>query len=128
MSGSGGSRSDWSDDGASGGGAATGGGGAGGGGTPATDPCLKVRRGPINSPRAAVLTPLKVGDVLKVRVTPSGTRMVLEVVDAAGNLGGSLTFVGYLEVIDCIISRGFAYQAVLISISGGIYEVRVEPV
>lgn len=63
-----------------------------------------------------------------VRVNATGARPVLEVADARGNLAGSLTFVGYLEVIDCILSRGKSYRAVIVNIAGGIYEVRVEPV
>lgn len=68
------------------------------------------------------------GDALVVKVNPAGARFVLEVADAQGNLAGSLTFVGYLEVIDCILSRGKSYRAVIVNIAGGIYEVRVEPV
>ena len=97
----------------------------GGGGE---DPCLKVRRGPINSPKANVLAPLNVGDVLAVDVDASGSRPVLVVADAAGNIAGSLTFIGYLDIIDCILSRGFSYKATITNISGGIYEVRVDPV
>ena len=126
MSGSGGSRSDWSDEGSSGGGAS--GSGGGGVGTSVADPCLKIRRGPINSPRAAVLAPLKIGDMLNVNVNVSGSRPVLEVLDVAGSLAGSLTFLGYHEVIDCMLSRDIKYRAVIIAISGGIHEVRVEPI
>ncbi len=90
---------------------------------------MKIRRGPINSPKAGVLKPLKVGDTLGVRVNSHGPRPVLEVFDTKTNaVAGSLTFVGYLELIGCIIDRQIGYKAVIINISGGIYEVRVEPV
>ena len=120
MSGSGGSRGDSP---------SSGGGGSGGagGGQPA-DPCLKIRRGPINSPKPAVIAGLKVGSVLIVRVRTVGTSLVLVVEDSNGAVAGSLTFVGYLEIVDCIWNRGINYQAVVINIAGGVCEVRVEPV
>jgi hypothetical protein len=65
--------------------------------------------------------------VLDVVVRLRGMTPILAVVDAAGNDAGSLTFVGYLELIDCIQNRGFDYQATIIQISGGAYEVKVEP-
>ncbi len=119
MSGSGGSRGDSPSSG--------GGGSVGGGGQPA-DPCLKTRRGPINSPKPAVVAGLKVGSVLSVRVRTVGTSLVLVVEDSGNAVAGSLTFVGYLEIVDCIQNRGVSYQAVVINIAGGVYEVRVEPV
>jgi hypothetical protein len=39
-----------------------------------------------------------------------------------------VTFVGYLEIVDCIESRGFTYQATITNIAGGACEVRVDPV
>lgn len=120
MSGSGGSRGDSPSSGG-------GGSGVGGGGQPA-DPCLKIRRGPINSPKPAVIAGLKVGSVLSVRVRTVGTSLVLVVEDSNGAVAGSLTFVGYLEIVDCIQNRGISYQAVVINIAGGVCEVRVEPV
>jgi hypothetical protein len=91
------------------------------------DPCRKTRRGPINSPKAAVLAPLSVGSVLSVDVVLSGSTPVLVVKTAGGAVAGSLTFVGYLEIIDCITTRGFKYEATIVNISGGVHEVRVEP-
>lgn len=56
----------------------------------------------------------------------SGVRPIL-VVSKNGNIAGSLTFVGYLDVIDCILNHGYSYRAVIENISGGNYGVRVEP-
>jgi hypothetical protein len=113
MSGSSSSRSD--SDGFSGG---------GGGGS---DQCTRSRRGPINSPKSAVLAPLGVGSVLGVEVRRPGSSPILTVTDAAGTSAGSLTFVGYLEIVDCIENRGFTYKATITNASGGSYEVRVDP-
>jgi len=113
MSGTNGSRDD-----------APGHGGSVGGGS---DPCQKTRRGPINSPKAVVLSKLSVGSLLKVDVHMSGATPILAVFDNAGTPAGSLTFIGYLEVIDCIQNRGVTYKATIINITGGVYEVRVEP-
>lgn len=115
MSGSSGSRDD------SGGGSAVGGGDG-------VDPCARARRGPINSPQAAVLTPLSVGSVLQVIVDNRGPAPILALQNAAGQRAGSLTFNGYLTLIDCIRNRGYTYQATIMAINGGIYEVRVEVV
>ena len=119
MSGSGGSRGDSP---------SSGGGGSGGAGGQLADPCLKIRRGPINSVKPAVVAALKVGSILNVRVRTVGTSLVLVVEDSTGAVAGSLTFVGYLEIVDCVQNRGVSYQAVVINIAGGVYEVRVEPV
>lgn len=97
-----------------------------GGGDP--NPCEISRRGPINSPQAAVLGTMSVGDVLQVVVDSSGVAPILVVQNNAGDRAGSLTFVGYLTLIDCIQSRGFTYQATITAINGGVYEVRVESV
>lgn len=91
------------------------------------NPCQKTRLGPINSPKASVLSKLSKGDVLDVAVHMSGTTPILVVQDSSGAGGGSLTFVGYLEIIDCIQNHGVQYKATIINISGGVYEVRVEP-
>jgi hypothetical protein len=114
MSGSGSSRND---DGAS-----------TGGDRGPSDPCTKSRRGPINSPKPAVLAPLRVGSILGVEVRRPGASPILTVTDASGAAAGSLTFVGYLEIVDCIESRSFTYQATITNIAGGIYEVRVDSV
>jgi hypothetical protein len=66
--------------------------------------------------------------VLGVEVRRPGSSRILTVTDAAGSAAGSLTFVGYLEVIDCIENRGFTYKATITNIAGGSYEVRVDPV
>ena len=126
MSGSSGSRDDGPTGGSGGGGG--GGGGTGGGDAVPLDPCLRLHRGAINSPKEIVLRPIRVGDILQVRVNATGTRPILIVADTNGKEAGSLTFPGYLQVIECIRDRQFRYKAVVEKISGGIYEVRVEPV
>jgi hypothetical protein len=90
------------------------------------DPCAQVRSGPINSPKANVLGALKVGAVLDVAIDQSGPRPVLVVRDSKGNIGGSLTFRGYLDLIECM-NNGYAYTATITNISGGVYTVMVAP-
>lgn len=74
-----------------------------------------------------MLTPLSVGAILEVDVLP-GPPPVLVVRTAAGQVAGSLTFVGYLDLIDCIQQRGVTYQATIMNIAGGVYEVRVDAI
>lgn len=100
--------------------------GGGGGGGNGHDPCAGPWEGPINSPQSSVLGPLAVGSVLQVGVVPSGTRPIL-VVSYGGHSAGSLTFRGYLDIIRCIEEHGRDFEAHLISISGGYFEVRVVP-
>ena len=85
------------------------------------------RRGPINSPKAAVLAAHKVGGRLDVDVDKTGVAPVLVVKSPAGAVAGSLTFNGYLEIIQCI-SSGYSYEAIILSVSGGVFEVRVEAI
>lgn len=101
----------------------------GDGGAPVggSDPCQKKRRGPINSPKAPILSQLTVGSVLDVDVQTIGATPILVVMDQQRAIAGSLTFLGYLEIIDCILNRGVSYEATIISISGGVYEISVEP-
>lgn len=103
-----------------------GGGGTGGGSDP--DPCFATRRGPINSPKQAVLSKLAVGAVLDVQLRPMGATFGLAVVDASGADAGSLTFANYFQIVQCMQTRQIQYTATIIRISGGIYEVRVDPV
>ena len=99
----------------------------GDGGIKDRDDCLRTWRGPINSPKAAVLTPLLVGQVLGVRVDRSNASPVLIVTAPPGVDAGSLTFHGYLDIIACMIERDVKYKATLVGITGGVYEVRVDP-
>ncbi|MGE8131800.1 hypothetical protein ACQKQD_33200 [Methylobacterium sp. NPDC080182] len=68
------------------------------------------------------------GSPLTVGVQTSGVAPVLVVKDAAGLVAGSLTFFGYLDIIDCILNRNASYTASVTSVAGGFIEVRVDPV
>lgn len=98
------------------------GGGAGDGGS---DPCDIDKKTILNSPDPAILKTLKVGEVLKVEVA-SGARKILEA-KKGGNVAGSVTFPEMGQVIECIES-GEAFEAEVVSISGGQCQVRVHRV
>lgn len=89
------------------------------------DPCDKIFRGTINSPKQTILTGCKVGDVLDVAVDATGARPIL-VVERSGHVAGSLTFIGYITVIDCVANQGRSYKATLTKIANGLHEVCVE--
>lgn len=125
MSGSGGNRSDGYFGGGSGGGS-SGGGGLGQGGGGSVDPCSISYKGPINSPKAAALASVKIGDKLTVSVDKTGRSPVLVVKTPTGTEAGSLTFNGYLNIIKCIDS-GAGYLATITNIAGGVYQVTVDP-
>ena len=89
-----------------------------------SDPCNIVQRAPLNSPRPDVIAKISVGEVLSVNLNLSGVRPVLEVVAPSG-IAGALTHRGHLTIIECIQS-GRDYNAVVLSKSGGMVEIRVE--
>lgn len=97
-------------------------------GTPDVAPCRASRRGPLNSPNPAVTPGLVPGTPLFVSVQVTGTAPVLVVSDASGRIAGSLTFFGYLDIVDCILNQNTSYTASVTSNSGGFVEVRVDPV
>lgn len=90
------------------------------------DACLTAAQGPINSPQADVLRPLTEGTVLNIRLDESGVAPVLAVETPDGRRAGSLTFSGYLRIVGCM-RRGYQYEATIMHIDGGVYEVRVTP-
>jgi hypothetical protein len=83
-----------------------------------------VLRGPINSPQAAILAGMVPGNTLQVAVDRTGASPVLVVERTPGVRAGSLTMANYLSVITCI-DRGFDYEATIMTINGGIYDVRI---
>ena len=92
------------------------------------DACGQTYNAPINSPKPSVLGAVAIGTVFTVDVVPTGTTSTLVVRDAMGRIGGSLTFLGYTQVINCIVQRGVAYTATVLAIAGGVYTVEVAPV
>lgn len=100
--------------------------GSGGGGAGGPDPCEIVEIVPLNSPQAAVIATLSVGDVLAVNLNRAGSYPVLEVLASGGRRAGALTHRNHVRIIGCI-DAGRTYQAVVMNIRGGSVEVRVEP-
>lgn len=106
----------------------SGGGGSGGdygGGSQPDEPydCERLRfEAPVHSPVAALVSTLAVGDVLDVQLEPAPARRV--VVMTGGSVVGSM--VDHLpQLIHCLQIR--AFTATVISISGSVVRVRVEP-
>jgi len=73
-----------------------------------------------------VLGGSKIGDTLSVSVDRTGRSPVLAVKTIAGIAAGSLTFNGYLSIIKCI-DNGAVFVATITNISGGVYQVTVDP-
>lgn len=128
MSGSGGSRDDYTPSTPIGSSRAGGGSsGAGGGAGDGDDPCAISQDAPINSPNPSVVSGLSVGDVLDIALTGAAPRQILEVRTPAGMVAGSLTHRGHLDIVRCIGS-GNVYQAEVVQKSGGAVVVRIERV
>lgn len=96
-------------------------GGAGGG----VDRCAITERANLNSPVAAVISTLSVGDPLIVELIDGTTpRIVLKTV--TNQIAGSLTSRLLVTFIECL-RDGFAYSAEVLSISGGLVEIEISP-
>lgn len=94
-------------------------GGDGGG----IDPCALTEDTVINSPVAAVIARLNVGDVLIVELE-RGPPVRLIVRTKGGNIAGAITSAKLPQIITCI-ETGVRYQALVTSIRGGAVRVRV---
>lgn len=95
------------------------------GGTNTTDECGNLSaRTTLNSPQAAVIGRLKVGDVLIVRLRIGGPEIVVALFE--GQEVGSITFTQLITLIACL-KQGFPYVADVLAIKGGGCEVMVRP-
>jgi len=112
--GGGGSNDDWR--------RAGGGGGAGSGGP---DKCAFTERTILNSPNSAVVSTLNGGEVLLVELESQPRKRVI-VKTAAGVLAGAITSARLVDIIECL-ELGVAYEAEVLSISGGRIEIEVRP-
>lgn len=95
------------------------------GGTNTTDECGNLSgRTTLNSPQAAVIKQLKVGDVLLIQLRSSGPDVVVAVF--GGQEAGSITFTQLVTLIGCL-KKGFPYVADVLAIQGGGCEVMIRP-
>ena len=99
------------------------GGGDGGTGGPEADRCDIVSLTNLNSPNAAVVGTLRSGDVLDVHLQVGPPRLLLAAT-AAGQVVGSITSAEMARLIACI-QQGESYVADVLSVRGGICQVRV---
>ena len=123
MSGGGNSGgSDWSRNGRPDGqGGATGQGGSGTDG--GADPCDIAAITNLNSPNPNVIRGLQAGDKLQIDLRTGPPRLLLAVT-ATGQTAGSITSPQMATIIQCIL-QGVNYVAEVISVRGGICQVRV---
>jgi hypothetical protein len=99
-----------------------GGGGYVGGGTSSGASCNIVERVPLNSPKPAVVSRLRVGDELDVILQAKSLIARAQIHGPAG----SLTPKSLALLIDCI-ENGNEYIAKVIKLSGGACEVEIRP-
>lgn len=97
--------------------------GQGGGDT--TDDCGTLSgRTTLNSPKAAVIARLSIGDILLVQLRTSGPEVVVALFE--GQEAGSVTFTKLVTLINCL-KKGVPYVAEVLAIQGGGCEVLVRP-
>jgi hypothetical protein len=97
--------------------------------TPPTPPysCERVQTVPLNSPQPAIVASLNVNERLFVILDSGSGRRILQVRTSNGDIAGSLTFLGHLSMMECI-EQGYSYEAIVLAISGGNIQLRIEPV
>ena len=118
---SGGGGRDWSEVGRPGPRDPGSGGGSGGGGQP--DPCDIVSVTNLNSPNPAAIRTFRPGDVLQVAYQAGPPRLLLATT-SAGVVAGSITSAEMPRIIACI-NKGVGYVAEVLSVRGGLCQVRV---
>lgn len=87
------------------------------------DPCDIISLTNLNSPVPAVVTALRSGDVLDVHLQVGPPR-ILQARTSAGLVAGSITSPEMARIIECI-RQGVVFVADVMSVSGGICQVRV---
>jgi len=87
--------------------------------------CNIVERTKINSPDATVRSTLRQNDVLDI-VYDSGPPKRLLARTSGASILGSITSPSMPQLIQCIMS-GYEYEAVVLTLSGGMVEVQVQP-
>lgn len=97
--------------------------GPGGGGGAGDDKCAIVERTVLNSPNAAVVGGLNVGDILEVELeTQPRSRLVAKT--ANGQVAGAITSTSIVVIIECI-QDGSAYEAEVLAVNAGKVEVEI---
>jgi len=89
------------------------------------DDCNIIEITALNSPSKAVLEGLQANDVLDIayEVGPPQRLVALR----QGKIAGSITSPQMLAIIRCIADQHREYVAVMITIRGAIYQIRVQP-
>ena len=101
-------------------------GGGGGGGDGPFDCSSLVVLTTLNSPVAAVVKRLKVGDKLQVEIERGATgRDLLIAKTREGEKAGSITPPQLVTIINCM-NRGHAYVVAVLSVVGGEIKIRLE--
>lgn len=98
-------------------------GGSGAGGIP--NECNITEETKVNSPNRTVASTLRAGDVLALEYN-SGPPKQLLVKTTSSAVLGSITSNLMPQYIQCILA-GVKYNVIILSISGGLIDVRIEP-
>lgn len=103
-------------------------GGSGSGGwtpTASNDKCATLAfDAQVNSPQAAVLSTLVIGEHLSVELSALPRQVVQ--VERSGVVVGALTGPKTAQLINCL-QNGYSFKAEVLSVSGGMCTVRVTP-
>jgi len=86
--------------------------------------CAIIEQTILNSPVAAVISSLKVGDILLIALETAPRKRVVAL--AGGNVAGAITSPRLIDFIECI-EAGVEYSAEVKAVSGGRVEIEIRP-
>ena len=90
-----------------------------------SDPCDIHEDTVLNSPNQAIVSTLRVNDVLNVEYEIGPPRRLL--VKSQNKIAGSITSTSHVRIINCIRNEQRQYEAIVRSIAGGHCTVRIQP-
>ncbi len=99
--------------------------GDGKGGPSAKDKCTFTETTILNSPDAAVIGTLAVGQVLRIELQDQPRRRLVAVASGS-RIAGAITSAKLVDMIECI-TLGFSYSAKILEIQGGRVTVEIHP-
>jgi hypothetical protein len=97
----------------------------GGSGRP-SGPCDLVEITTLNSPNRGVISTLRAGDRLEVKLESGPPQRLLAKL-STGETAGSITSPSMLQIVRCIVDGHHQYEAEVLSIRGAVCQVQIQP-
>jgi hypothetical protein len=79
----------------------------------------------LNSPKRAVLSRIRKGDLLEIRINKAGPAPIVEALHNA-DVAGTITSSIIQQIAECV-EQGYEYVAEVLEVQGGACRVQVKP-